>query len=227
MIVNDFFLLVGGLIVFSWVLAYILKSILKAPRKIAYHLSGQAEIDKQAAANARVKRADQKIEFEKQESERKSRQIKEFALEVEAFKTSLEDKKIFENDLVVFRRGDSTIVEIARFKELQYYSSFESPNPMYYTDPDLLRPGWINKKMRYAVYGPIVVVNVAENKSFIGKDYISPYEIPEYSIAKASPEFESIYDDKVYKPLRNKAEAEQAEKLRLSNAKSKLDSMFK
>ena len=224
---DDFFLLVGGLIFFSWVLAYILKSIIKAPSKIAYHLTGQAEIDKQAAANAKVKRAEEKIEFEKQERERKSRQIKEFALEVEAFKTSLKDKEIFENELVVFRRGDSTIVEIARFKELQDYSSFDSPNPMHYTDSDLLRPGWIYKKMRYAVYGPIVIVNVAENKSFIRKDYVRPFDIPEYSIAKASPEFESIYDDKVYKPLRDKAEAKQAEKLRLINAKSKLDSMFK
>ena len=224
---DDFFLLVGGLIVFSWVLAYILKSIIKAPSKIAYHLTGQAEIDRQAAANAKVKRAEATIEFEKQESERKSRQIKEFALEVEAFKTSLKDKEIFENELVVFRRGDSTIVEMARFKELQDYSSFDSPNPMHYTDSDLLRPGWINKKMRYAVYGPIVIVNVAENKSFIRKDYVSPFDIPEYSIAKANPEFELIYDNNVYKPLRDKAEAEQAEKLRLSNAKSKLDSMFK
>jgi len=69
--VDDFFLLVGGLIFFSWVLAYILKSIIKAPSKIAYHLTGQAEIDRQAAANAKVKRAEEKIEFEsKRENER-------------------------------------------------------------------------------------------------------------------------------------------------------------
>ena len=72
-----------------------MKSIIKTPSKIPYHLTGQAEIDRQAAANAKVKRAEEKIEFEKQERERKSRQIKEFALEVEAFKTSLKDKEIF------------------------------------------------------------------------------------------------------------------------------------
>ena len=74
---DDFFLLVGGLIFFSWVLAYILKSIIKAPSKIAYHLTGQAEIDRQAAAEAKVKRAEEKIEFEKQESERLKQAVRQ------------------------------------------------------------------------------------------------------------------------------------------------------
>lgn len=224
---NEFFLLIGGLIGFTWVLAFILKAIIKAPSKIAYHLTGQAEMDRRSVAIAKVKLEEKKIEFEQEERERKKRQLKEFSSEVEAFKASLIDKEILENTLVIFRKGDSTTVEIARFKEVQYYSSFKNPNPMHYPDSDLLRQGWIVKTIRCTVYGPIVKVNVAENKAFIAKDYTSLFEIPVYSIAKASSEFVSIYDDKVYKPLRDKAAAEQAEKLKLSNAKSKLDSMFK
>lgn len=223
----EFILLIGGLIAITWVVSQVFRAIIKVPGKIIYHASGQAERDKNALAMTKVKRAEQKIQFEREESERKSRQIKEFALEVEAFKAIIVEKEIMENTLVVIRRGNSTMVDIAKYKELSHYSSFQSPNPMHYAKSDELRPGWMNKQMNYVVYSPIVKVNVVENKSFISNDFNSPYQISDFSIAKATPEFAAIFDEKVNKPLREKEEAEQVENLKLINAKNKLDSMFK
>lgn len=227
----EFFLLIGGLIGVTWIIGQVLKAIIKAPSTIAYHESGQAEKDKKLAAEAEAKRAERKALFEKEEKERAQQLQKEFASEVKVFEASLHDRGITENTLVVVRRGNSIRVDVARFKELRSFANYHHSSPvsgifkLSHSDP--LRPGYLSKLMRYTVYGPVVSVNVAANESFVRHDDITFFDVPEHSIVKASPEFECIYDEKVYKPLREIAEAEQAEKLKLENAKNKLDSMFK
>jgi hypothetical protein len=223
----EFLLTIGILIFIIWLLTQLLKAIFKIPSKIIYHASGQAEIDKINKFINKQRREEEKIEFERKESDRKKREFKEFSLEVETIASTLRDKDIVENVIVVIRKDKGTKVHLAKFNKLWSSASFETPNPMYYPDPDRLRPGWIDKKICYSVYDPIVIFDAVEKTSIVSKNYNYTYEVSEHSIVKANPEFVAIYDDKILKPLREKGDAEQAEKIKLENAKSMLDSIFK
>jgi hypothetical protein len=231
----EFLLIIGALIGVLygviWIIFLVIRAIIRVPSNIVYHVSGQAEIDKNKAEEAKARQVEQQARFIKSEKEREEKLKDEFSSEVQAFEQSLWERGITENSLVVIRKGDSIRVDVARFKKLEIHARYVASKPPLKflvppSDRDKLWPGHLWKLMRYTVYGPIVSVNVAENEVFVRSDIIL-FDASEHSIAKASPEFEFIYDEKVEKPLRDKTAAEQARKIKLDNAKNKLDDMFK
>nr|WP_315135560.1 hypothetical protein [uncultured Limnohabitans sp.] len=223
----EFLLLIGGAIGISWVLGQVLKAIIKMPSTIVYHSSGLAERDKQKIIETEARNAKRAIEIEEEEMDRVKKQREAYILEVKLIQNSLKENGISENSLVMFRQGDSLIVDVAKYKELYYSFSYNRTPSFINAKAFGIGSVTFSKCIRYFVCDPVISVNVAKNKAFIRNDEVRCFDVPEYSIAKASPEFEAIYDEKVHKPLRDKAEAENAEKIKADAAKDKLDSIFK
>lgn len=227
----DFLLVIGSALGISWILGLLLKALIKAPSTVAYHVSGQAERDKQEILETKAQDAKRAIELEKEEQERIERLREAYALEVKSIQNSLKQNDISENSLVVFRKGDSLIVDVAKYDQL-YYSASHTQTPSFINAKAFgIKPSHFTTCIRYFVHDPVVSVNVVKNTASVRNDGIRCFDVPEYSIAKANLEFEAIYDEKVYKPLRDKAaaeaEAEKLENLKINAAKDKLNSLFK
>jgi len=223
----EFLLLFGGALGISWVLSIVLKSIIKIPRTVVYHSSGQAERDKQERIETETSNAKRAIEIDEEEMNRVEKQREAYVIEVKLIQSSLEKNGIFENSIVMLRRGDSLIVDVAKYKDLYYSFGYDRAPSFINARAFGISSVIFSKCIRYFVFDPVISVNVATNKASIRHDDVRCFDSPEYSIAKASLEFEAIYDEKVHKPLRDKAEAENVEKLKADAAKDKLNSIFK
>ena len=223
----DFLLVIGAALGISWVLGQILKALVKAPSTIAYHVSGKAELDKQEILENKARNAKRAIEIENEESERIKKLREIYSLKVKSIENSLKENGIFENILVIFRKGDSFVVDMARFEKLYYHDSYNRAPDFINANPTGPRAGNFSTCIRYFVHGPVISVNIIKNTNYFRGDEIRCFDVPEYTIAKATPEFVKIYDEKIDKPLRDKAEAEKIEKLKIEAAKDKLKSIFK
>lgn len=229
----DYLLFLACVFGVIWILGLIVKGIINAPKKVIYHISGDAERDKQKQQEAKRDYENQLVEFAIKEKEDAVKKHQEFAAEVKSIEQSLNNKGINDNELIVLRGANSMVILIAIYEKLLSNANYKSFNNERLHEfrgknkESQFTLGYLEKTIAYIIKLPIVHFDVEKNKSYEPTDGSVMYDVNKFSIAKATPDFVAIYDEKVLKPIRDKAQAIADQKLKRKAAEDKLNKLFK